>query len=68
MPMLPRWRSPLQRMGVNALYASWFEPSVRRIGNNLPKSQTEGPDYLGVLRFTDIPKCWKPSAAAATVR
>jgi len=44
-------------MGVNALYASLFEPTVRRIElNNLPKSHHEGPDYLGVLRVTDIPE------------
>lgn len=56
-------------MGVNALYASWFEPSVRRIElSNLPKSQTEGPDYLGVLRFTDIPQVLEAVGSKATVR
>lgn len=56
-------------MGVNALYASLFEPSVRRIElNNLPKSHTEGPDYLGVLRFTDIPQVLEAVGAKAVVR
>jgi hypothetical protein len=42
--------------GVNALYASLFEPSVRRLDlSDLPKSHAEGPDYLGVLRVTDVP-------------
>jgi dienelactone hydrolase len=44
-------------MGVNLLYASLFESSVRRVElNALPKSHAEGPDYLGVMRFTDIPQ------------
>ncbi len=44
-------------MGVNALYAALFEPGVRRLEfAQLPKSQMEGPDYLNVLRVTDIPQ------------
>jgi dienelactone hydrolase len=43
------------QMGVNALYASLFETSVRHLDlSDLPKSHLEGPDYLGVMRFTDI--------------
>lgn len=57
------------QMGVNALYASLFEPSVRRIElNNLPKSHTEGPDYLGVQRFTDIPQVLEAVGEKAVVR
>jgi hypothetical protein len=43
---------------VNSLYVALFEPGVKKIGlANLPESQkTEGPDYLGVLKFTDIPQ------------
>ena len=42
-------------MGVNALYASLFEASARRVElSELPKSHTEGPDYLGILRVTDV--------------
>ncbi|MGC3960387.1 MAG: prolyl oligopeptidase family serine peptidase [Verrucomicrobiota bacterium] len=45
------------QMGVNALYASLFESTVRHLElSGLPKSHTEGPDYLGVLRITDIPQ------------
>jgi hypothetical protein len=45
------------QMGVNALYASLFESSVRRLAlSELPKSHAEGPDYLGVLRVTDVPE------------
>jgi hypothetical protein len=56
------------QMGVNTLYASLFESSVRRIElNSLPKSQTEGPDYLGVLRFNDIPDVLEAVGNKATI-
>jgi len=43
---------------MNALYAALFETSVKKIDlANLPESQkTDGSDYLGVLKFTDIPQ------------
>jgi dienelactone hydrolase len=45
------------KMGVNALYAALFEPAVTRLDlSALPKSHLQGPDYLGVMRFTDIPQ------------
>jgi hypothetical protein len=46
-------------MAVNALYAALFEPDVRRLDlSGLPKSHmdTTAPDYLNVLKFTDIPE------------
>ena len=43
-------------MAVNALYASLFEPVASLQLWNLPTSQTEGPDYLNVLRVVDIPQ------------
>jgi hypothetical protein len=44
-------------MAVNALYAALFESSVNKLELvNLPKSHIEGPDYLGILKLTDIPK------------
>ena len=43
------------QMGVNALYASLSESSARRLElSELPKSHSEGPDYLGILRVTDV--------------
>lgn len=57
------------QMGVNALYASLFEPSVRHLElSNLPKTHIEGPDYLGVLRFTDIPQVLQAVGDKAVVR
>ncbi len=44
-------------MGVNALYAAVFEPGIRRITlSELPVSHRDGPDYLNVMRFLDIPQ------------
>ena len=44
-------------MGVNALHASLFESSVRRLDvSDLPKSERDAPDYLGVLRVTNTPE------------
>ena len=52
-------------MGVNVLYAALFEPGVRELDLlNLPKSQMKGPDYLGVLKVTDIPEVTEAEAAA----
>jgi len=52
-------------MGVNVLYAALFEPGVRKLDLvDLPKSQMEGPDYLGVLKVTDIPQVTEAEAAA----
>jgi len=44
-------------MAVNSLYAAVFEPTVRRLELvGLPQSQLQGPDYLAVLRVTDLPE------------
>jgi hypothetical protein len=51
-------------MGVNALYAALFEPAVRKLDLvDLPRSQMQGPDYLGVLKITDIPQVTEAEAA-----
>ena len=44
-------------MAVNALYAALFEPEVHGLkAKGLPQSQVSGPDYLNVLKVTDIPE------------
>src|SRR5208283_4755259 len=51
-------------MGVNALYAALFEPAVRKLDLvDLPQSQVQGPDYLNVLKITDIPQVTEAEAA-----
>jgi hypothetical protein len=44
------------KMGVNAIYAALFEPVEELSYVTLPETQEDGPDYLNVLRFTDIPQ------------
>jgi dienelactone hydrolase len=40
-----------------ALYAAIFEPGIHRLKlHDLPKSHMEGPDFLNVLRFLDVPQ------------
>lgn len=42
---------------VNALYAALFEPAVKRLElSDVPTSHMRGPDYLNVLKVTDIPQ------------
>jgi hypothetical protein len=52
-------------MAVNALYAALFEPDVQRLNlTSLPKSQQrDGPDYLGVLKITDVPQVMEAETA-----
>jgi hypothetical protein len=54
---------------VNALYAALFEPGVKKLDLvNLPRSQIEGPDYLGVLKITDIPQVKEAVAAQSELK
>lgn len=54
---VPLWLQGSGEMGVNALYASLFEPPVARLDlHDLPRSHRSGPDYLNVLRFLDVPQ------------
>ncbi|MBI2946367.1 MAG: prolyl oligopeptidase family serine peptidase [Verrucomicrobia bacterium] len=44
-------------IAVDVLYASLFEKNLRSIRlSRLPASHREGPDYLNVLRFLDVPQ------------
>ena len=44
-------------MGVACMYAALLDGKVQRvIVNSLPTSHRQGPHYLGVLRYTDIPE------------
>lgn len=44
-------------MGVNAAYAALFEPDIARLElTALPPSHVPGPDYLNVLKITDVPQ------------
>jgi len=52
---------------VNSLYAALFEPQVSKLElTDAPSSQAEtGPDYLGVLKVTDLPQVEEAVRATA---
>jgi hypothetical protein len=53
----------------DALNAALFEPTVSALDLvNLPKSHMEGPDYLGVLKVTDIPQVMEAVAGNAELK
>jgi len=44
-------------VGVDALYASLFEPGINGLDlRRIPSSHMDGPDYLNVLKYLDIPE------------
>jgi hypothetical protein len=48
-----------RQMGVNAAYAALVEPMIEKLElEGLLASQTEGPDYLNVLKVWDLPQLW----------
>lgn len=53
----PLWLQSERLMAGNVLYASLFEPGITRLDLwSMPSSQHEGPIYLNVLRFLDVPQ------------
>jgi hypothetical protein len=58
-------------MAADALYAALFEPTVRALDLvNLPKSHMDAvaPDYLGVLKITDISQVMEAVAGGAELK
>lgn len=65
----PLWLQADGDMAVNSLYASLFEPEPARLDlHNLPSSHRNGPDYLHVMRFLDIPQTLSMAADRSKVR
>lgn len=66
---VPLW---LQAHGPSAglaLYASLFEPAVKRLDlYNLPTSHHDGPTFLNVLRYLDVPQAVTMAAENTQVR
>ncbi len=51
------------------LYASLFEPGIARLDLlNLPNSHRDGPTFLNVLRYLDIPQAVAMAAENSRVR
>jgi dienelactone hydrolase len=50
------WIASGGAMGINALYASLYEPDIARLDlNAVPSTHMTGPAYFNVLRYLDIP-------------
>lgn len=65
----PLWLEAEGTMGVDALYASLFEPGVSGLDlSRIPSSHVEGPDYLNVLKILDIPQAVAMAAERCPVR
>ena len=57
-----------KEMATNALYASLFIPEVKQLDlHQLPASQRQGPTYLNVLRYMDVPQAVALAAERSTV-
>lgn len=51
------WLQSSGIMAGNTLYAALYEPDIHRLDlHGLPTTHREGPTYLNVLRFTDVPQ------------
>src|ERR1019366_870801 len=65
-PLFVRAKGP---RGVNAGCGARFEPMIEKLElEGLPASQTEGPDYLNVLKVWDLPQLWDVLGKRADMR
>lgn len=65
----PLWLNGERQMGGNMLYASLFEPNIKRIDlHKLPTSHRDGPYYLNVMKYLDMPQAVAMAASQSQVR
>ncbi len=63
------WLQSSGAMAGNTLYASLFEKNVHRLDlHNLPTTHHDGPIYLNILRFMDIPHAAAMAAGKSQLR
>lgn len=66
---IPLWLQSSNEMAGNTLYASLFEPDIKRLDlHDLPSSHRDGPAYLNVLRFMDTPQAVAMAAEQSKIR
>ncbi len=64
----PLWLRSHRSMAGVALYASLFEPDIKRLDlYDLPKSHREGPFFLNVSRYLDMPQAVAMAAERSKV-
>jgi hypothetical protein len=65
---VPLWLQSQRSMAGVALYASLFEPDIKRLDlYDLPKSHREGPIFLNVERYLDMPQAVAMAAERSKV-
>ncbi len=65
----PLWLNADGDLGVDALYASLFEDGLTGLDlRAIPSSHVDGPDYLNVLKYLDIPQAAAMAAERCTLR
>lgn len=66
---VPLWMQGERVMAGNVLYASLFEPGIVRLDlHDLPTSHKNGPTYLNVLRYLDMPQAVAMATERSRVR
>jgi hypothetical protein len=66
---VPLWMQGERTMAGITLYASLFTPDVKRLDlHGLPRSHRNGPIYLNVLRYLDLPAAVAMAAERSQVR
>lgn len=66
---VPLWMQGQRTMAGVSLYASLFIPNVKRLDLwHLAESHREGPTYLNVLRFLDVPQAVAMAAERSQIR
>ncbi|MBC8355011.1 MAG: acetylxylan esterase [Planctomycetes bacterium] len=65
---VPLWLQSERQMAGVALYASLFEPEVTRLDlHDLPRSHRDGPFFLNVTRFLDLPQALAMAAERSRI-
>ena len=66
---MPMTLQAKDRMASVVLYASLFEPDIIRLDLwNLPKTHRDGPSFLNVLRYLDLPQAVAMAAERTKIR
>ena len=69
MNAVPLWLQGERHAAGWALYASLFEPEIARLDLwSLPRSHRDGPVFLNVLRFLDVPQAVALAGQRSRVR
>ena len=65
---VPLWIQAEGQMAANAIYASLFLADVKRLDlHAMPESHWQGPTYLNVLRYLDLPQAVAMAAEHSTI-